>query len=356
MKTFGTLLIGAGHAHLEVLRHWVDVGAPFGDVALLSPSPDAWYSGMLPGLLAGRYQSEQCRIPLSPLCLAAGVTLMQGKMIALDAQTGRVSLEDGRLLQGECVSLNTGAALRSPHNLSSVMDVLPVKPFADFLIRLAHWQRHPGSLAIIGGGAAGVELALAMSNQTPSLTLFCSDMLLGSHAPGVRQRAHNHLKRAGVQVQEHCPIDAIQGNGLLSGQQIVWEGNRVLLASGPAPASWWQSSGLSCDDRGFIQITTTLQSASHPHVFATGDCATLPDTPKSGVYAVRQGAVLEENLRRAARQESLRPFRPQSRAVALLADGQGGAIMSWAGLSAEGKWAGVWKDILDRRFIQRHSL
>lgn len=93
MKTFGTLLIGAGHAHLEVLRHWVDVGAPFGDVALLSPSPDAWYSGMLPGLLAGRYQSEQCRIPLSPLCLAAGVTLMQGKMIALDAQTGRVSLE-----------------------------------------------------------------------------------------------------------------------------------------------------------------------------------------------------------------------------------------------------------------------
>ena len=208
MKTFGTLLIGAGHAHLEVLRHWVDVGAPFGDVALLSPSPDAWYSGMLPDYLLDAISPNSGRIPLSPLCLAAGVTLMQGKMIALDAQ-GLAALvwKMDVLLQGECVSLNTGAALRSPHNLSSVMDVLPVKPFADFLIRLAHWQRHPGSLAIIGGGAAGVELALAMSNQTPSLTLFCSDMLLGSHAPGVRQRAHYHLKRAGVQVQEHCPID-----------------------------------------------------------------------------------------------------------------------------------------------------
>ncbi|WP_125026364.1 hypothetical protein [Klebsiella pneumoniae] len=142
MKTFGTLLIGAGHAHLEVLRHWVDVGAVRRccfTVTFAMPGIQA-----CSGLLAGRYQSEQCRIPLSPLCLAAGVTLMQGKMIALDAQTGRVSLEDGRLLQGNvCPEYRRGIAFSAQSFIRNGR--IAGETLCRLLIRLAHWQRHPGS-------------------------------------------------------------------------------------------------------------------------------------------------------------------------------------------------------------------
>ena len=87
-----------------------------------------------------------------------------------------------------------------------------------------------------------------------------------------------------------------------------------------------------------------------------GDCASLPGAARSGVYAVRQGPVLAVNLSRALRGQALTTYTPQQRALALLADGQGGALLSWAGLSAQGQLLGRWKDYLDQRFIAQHSV
>lgn len=349
------LLVGAGHAHLGVLRLWAAGRRPRGHIELVCPEDAAWYSGMLPGLLAGRYRSEECCIPLTPLCRAAGIEWRQAAVTALEADSRSLRLEGGERLQGRWLSLDTGAPPQAPAHEDADMELLAVKPFPTFLARWQAWQRAPERLAILGGGAAGVELALAMARQVPGLALFSAAELLAGHPPSLRLRALQHLQAAGVQVHERCPVERIRGAALLSRGQPVWHGPRLLLASGASPLPWLRSSGLASDLHGFVAIASTLQSLSHPQVFASGDCASLAGTPRNGVHAVRQGPLLAGNLARALTGQPLQDYRPQRHSLALLADGRGGALLSWAGFTTEGRWCGLWKDWLDRRFVRRHQ-
>jgi NADH dehydrogenase FAD-containing subunit len=264
-------------------------------------------------------------------------------------------LENGEHYAASWLSLNLGSQPLAPDSTESSLALLPVKPFAAFLEGWKEWQKNPQPLAILGGGAAGVELALALARQVPQLTLISNARLLNGHPPALRRRALRHLAAAGVQVVEDMAVDALQGDCLLAGGQVAWRGARVILATGASAFGWLRESGLATDQRGFIRIGQTLQSLSHPHVFAVGDCASLPATPRSGVYAVRQGPVLAANLRAALSNQPLQDYQPQHKALALLADGQGGALLSWSGLTAEGKWLGWWKDRLDRSFMQLHG-
>lgn len=351
---FDLLLVGAGHAHLGVLRQWAEHAPPPGRIGLLSEDAHAWYSGMLPGLLAGRYQAEQCRVPLSPLCQACGVELILGRAVDLDPLAQRLTLGDERRLTAAWLSLNLGSRPKPLRTVESGVQLLPVKPFAAFLETWQRWRETPQPLAILGGGAAGVELALALAGQVPALTLISATPVLAGHPQALRARALRHLSRAGVQVWEGVVVDTAEGGSLNAGAHIVWRGQRVILATGASPPPWPSEAGLDCDEQGFLRVSNTLQCRAHPRIFAVGDCASLANTPHNGVYAVRQGATLAANLAAALTQQPLRPFVPQRQALALLADGQGGALLSWAGLTAEGAWCGKWKDHLDRRFIRRH--
>jgi len=353
---FDLLLVGAGHAHLGVLRQWGVGPRPRGRIALVCPEPYVWYSGMLPGLLAGRYRAEQCRIPLPPLCAAAGVEWWPAAVTALAAETRTLRLSSGESLQGRWLSLNPGSLPGAPAQTGAGMELLAVKPFPGFIARWQAWQQRPEPLAILGGGAAGVELALALARQVPALALFSAARLLAGHPPGLRERALRHLQAAGVRVHEHCPVERVGGDVLLVAGRPVWRGRRLILATGASPLPWVRESGLACDGRGFVAIATTLQSLSHPQILAAGDCASLAATPRNGVHAVRQGPVLARNLAAALSGEPLAAYRPQRRTLALLADGKGGALLGWGGLTAEGALFGRWKDFIDRRFMRRHGV
>lgn len=351
---FDLLLAGAGHAHLGVLRRWAHGARPAGRIALVCHEPQVWYSGMLPGLLAGRYQPADCRIDLQALCRAAAVTWIAQPIQALDAAHTILHLADGQYLRGRWLSLNVGAKPQAPRQRGDAMEALPVKPFATFLRGWQRWQRDPQPLAILGGGAAGVELALALARQVPALSLFCGHALLAGHPPALRRRARAHLERAGVRVYEHGRIEVIDGDGLYSAGQLVWRGSRLLLASGPAPLAWLRHAALERAEDGFIAIDPTLQSRSHPQILACGDCASLAGARRNGVHAVRQGPLLADNLARALAGQALRAYHPQRRTLALLADGQGGALYAWGSLAGEARLAGCLKDWLDRRFIRQH--
>lgn len=353
-RQFDLLLAGAGHAHLGVVRQWFIEQRPQGRIALISDGPYAWYSGMLPGLLARRYQAGQCRIPLQELCSAANIELLQGRLVDLAPDRNTLTFSDGRQLSATWLSINLGSQPKPLPVLDSQLELLPVKPFEAFLTTWQKWCQSPQPLAILGGGAAGVELALALASQVPSLTLISTALILSGHPPALRERAVRRLVQAGVTVLEGVTVDSIRDRDLMSGTRIIWQGRRVILATGASPLTWLHEAGLSCDEQGFIRVSNTLQSLSHPHILVAGDCASLVNTPRSGVYAVRQGPILAANLEAALSGLPLGSFVPQRRALALLADGHGGALMSWAGMTAEGGLLGWWKDRLDRRFIRRH--
>jgi len=88
----------------------------------------------------------------------------------------------------------------------------------------------------------------------------------------------------------------------------------VVWATGAAPAPILRAVDLPKDGAGFLQVTDSLHSPADPTVFAVGDSAAFVTQPvaKAGVYAVREGAVLLENIRRTLEAVPLRPFSPQS--------------------------------------------
>jgi len=355
------ILAGAGHAHLVAMRGWIDNGfrPPRGTI-LLSPNSHAWYSGMMPGLVAGRFTQKQCAIELAPLCKACGVDLMIGEIATLEAVSRKVQLLDKRELVYDHLSLNVGSVPPQPSLNDGTINVAPAKPFAAFN---NHWQawrerNEPMQLAVLGGGAAAFELALALHQSLPQaqLSLICSGDLLDGYSPGLRKRASKILHKRGIDLRQGTRVDCIADGWLLSNKQRIQSTDALVIATGAAPQPWQSDSGLSCDNLGFVRVRSTLQSESHPEVLASGDCASQPGASHSGVYAVRQGAVLSEIIPALLSGRTLREYQPQPRSLALLSTADGGALLNYEGFSVGGRLLGMWKDYLDLSFMRRHRL
>ena len=330
------LLLGGGHAHAVVLRDFR--GA---DVTLVTPFPHHIYSGMVPGFVAGHYRLDELRIDLAGLAARAGVKLVIGRAAALDAARRVARLEDGRELQYDVASLNLGSL---PATVSgSAQHALAAKPFENFMERWLEAKDRVRKVGVVGAGAAGVEIAMAVAYRA------AAEVTLYSDRPAVGRRVARALERNGVTLRSSTPVTAVEpGPAVLAGNTRA-SFDLVIWTAGAAPLPWLRESGLATDAQGFVLVDDKLRSVSHPEVFAAGDCATLRDAPhpKSGVYAVRHGKVLAHNLRGG----ELRSYAPQRRALALISCGSRSAIAEWNGWSAEGAWAWRWKDRIDRRWV-----
>ena len=359
------LLLGGGHAHVHVLQALAALPLPAARVTLVSPFERQMYSGMVPGLLAGHYEVDDCVIPLGPLAQAAGVRLIQAAAVGLDAARREVKLSTGDTLGYDVLSLDTGPVMPTDTIPGAAAHGWPVRPIEDFharwQARLAQGPGGIGCVVVVGGGAAGVELAMALRHrlgrdQPVSLVTGGGPPLAGQ-PPRLQRLALRAIKRLGITVlEDHC-------TRIASDHLVLGRGTRVacdvpVLALGAAAAPWLAASGLQCDERGFVATGPTLQSCSHPEVFAAGDVASRVDVqhPRSGVFAVRAGPPLAFNLRRWTAGGQLQPYRPQRHSLALLACGGQRAIAAWGPWSWEADWIWRWKDHIDRAFIHRYRV
>lgn len=353
------VLAGAGHSHIVTIARWVKAGlaAPPGTV-LVSPTSAAWYSGMMPGLIAGRFEESDCAIALRPLCQAAGIELLIDEVTALDADGQTLSLGCGAALGFKWLSLDVGSIPPSSIASDGSVELVPAKPFAAFTRQWRSWQQKPPRrLAVAGGGAAAFELAVALrrSLQQTDVGIISHAPLLAGHADGVVKRARQVLAQRAISVVEGAHVDRLQSGGLYASGKKVGEADALVLATGASAAPWLAGSGLRCDDMGFVAISNTLQSLSHPAILASGDCASLPGAHRSGVYAVRQGPTLAHNLLALANgRADLQQYQPQKQSLALLSTADGEAILSYGRFATQGRLAGLWKDHLDQSFMRRH--
>jgi pyridine nucleotide-disulfide oxidoreductase family protein len=353
------LLLGGGHAHVQVLDALAHAPLSGVQVTLVTPYSRQMYSGMVPGLLAGHYAPAQCAIPLAPLAAAAGVTLRLVRAVALDARARQVTLDDGQRLGYELLSIDTGPETDLDSLPGAREHGLPVRPIEDFLQRLEAVGTVASALVVIGGGAAGVEMAMALAHRRRGLTrvaLVAGATPLAGLGAGVQHRAWRALAAQGVSLHlQSAAAVAADHVRLADGTQLPCDG--AVLALGAAAPRWLAGSGLALDARGFIATGPTLQSSSHAEVFAAGDVATRVDAPhpKSGVYAVRAGPPLAANLRSALQGLPLQTYAPQRRTLYLLSCGERRAIASWGGWTAEGAWVWRWKDRIDRAFVARYT-
>ncbi|MBO3758960.1 FAD-dependent oxidoreductase [Ciceribacter sp. L1K22] len=359
------ILVGGGHAHVEVVRQLGSLALDRG-IVLVSPSRHTPYSGMLPGYIAGQYTFDEFHIDLARLCARYGVSFLEAAATGIDPTHRRVSLSDGRILDYALLSLDIGSTPSLPERVSGGVSVKPIASFTERLAQLdalATRQNEPLRLAVIGQGVAGVEVALALKHRLDGLTEHPVEIALVGRAPVLipergalaRRIVARALEQAGI--AHHPLFDVV---GFDRGQVAARDGRRlavdeVVWTTSSGAAGWLTNTGLSLDSAGFIRVDETLRSVSHPEIFAAGDIASLPDPrPKAGVFAVRQGPILAENIRRTIGGQPLLHYRPQRAWLALISLADGRAVADKWGLAASGQWVSAWKHRNDTDFLRRY--
>ena len=369
------LLLGAGHAHVQVL-HGLAQHKLADDVAvtLVAPHPRQLYSGMVPGFVAGHYTLADCMIPLDGLLARSRVIYVQGSAAAVNAEARTVTLASGKTLPYDWLSLDTGPVmdrekieLQMPGAREHALFVRPIEAFGQLWPRvMAMAQQKKMRLVVVGAGAAGLELAMAAAHALRGaelapgsrVTLLSGAQVPGASYPaGVQRRIARALQRLRIEVlAESCVGLHAGGMRLGNGQRLACD--VPLLALGAQAPAWLSGSGLALDEGGFVAVNAYQQSTSHPAVFAAGDVASRIDKPhaRSGVYAVRAGPPLLANLRAASQGKPLKPYMPQARTLNLLSCGGRHAIAVWGDLAVEGAWVWRWKNRIDREFVARYAV
>jgi selenide,water dikinase len=326
---------------------------------------------MLPAHVAGALSWEAMHIDLGPLARAGGVRLIEAEVTGIDAAQRQLQFADRPSLSYDVLSVDSGITPALDEVPGARGKVLPTKPISTFLPRLTaaleaqHDALNAGQpIRVVGGGAAGVELALALRARLgPAIALellAAGERILPALPARVGRKALEALSAAGIAVRFEARVTAVEDGPrlrLASGEALP--AALVLWATQAAPPDWLATSGLALDEGGFLAVGETLQSRSHPEVFAVGDVAALTHAPrpKSGVYAVRAGPVLTENLKAFIAGQPQRPFKPQRRALYLLNLGDGRSLAAHPWLPA---WVGqsLWrlKLAIDERFMARFRL
>ena len=360
------VMLGAGHAHVHLLSTLAAQPLASVQITLVAPYPRQLYSGMVPGFVAGHYALEDCVIPLEPLLAKNGVTWLKRSAVGLDATTRQLTLDDGSTLAYDVLSVNTGP-VQDRAKIEQIMPgarkhalfMRPIETFGALWPQVVTLSESRAlRVAVIGAGAAGLELAMAMAQRLPtsSITLISGLAPVAANYPlAVQQRVLQALK------QRHITVLPEQAVGLQAGEVLLANGARlvcdvpVIALGGQAPA-WLAGSGLARDEQGFIAVDACQRATGHPEVFAVGDVSTRVDLPlaRSGVYAVRAGPALLANLTATITGTPPRPHLPPARTLNLLSCGDRDAIASWGPYSAQGRWVWWLKDWIDRRFMARY--
>ena len=395
------VLVGGGHGHVQVIKALNRLSRPASvRVTLIDPQESASYSGMVPGCVSKLYTPEQTLIHLRPLAEWASIDYMKRSVVDVDPEKRKIYLNnagDGddttSCVEYDAISFDIGSATRGLDETPGAAEyTIPTRPISDLVKRIADeeevlkvklengsWKKEDGAhVVVVGGGAAGIELSLAMrarwnylfvnedgSGSTLKVTLLDSgDELLPNETLPCRQALRKVLSDRNIDVQHQAQVQEITKDEVTldSGQKIPY--SHIVWATGANRhplADKLRERGIAVSDRGWIRVGPTLQSVSHPEIFAAGDCCTIedlpdnkPSPPKAGVYAVRAGPILIENLTgylAGKSQDALTKYNPQSDFLKLLMAGDGTALGFRFGLPLFGKWVWLLKDNIDVMFM-----
>jgi selenide,water dikinase len=355
------VLIGGGHTHALVLRKWLMKPLPGVRLSLINPGPTAPYSGMLPGFVAGHYTRDQLDIDLVRLASAAQARLILGSVTGIDPGAGTIQIDTHPDIGFDVASVDVGITSDMPALDGFGAHAIPAKPLGPFA---AAWdafrdQDGPATLAIIGGGVAGVELAMAMSHALKQrgrdavVHLIDAGKALSALPAKSADRLRHALAAQNVTLLENVTITHLTHKTLHLADGRTITADFITGAAGARPYDWLSETGLQTHD-GFLCVNDRLQT-SDPRIFAVGDCAhmTHDPRPKAGVYAVRQAPTLLNNLLSSLSSGPLKPYVPQKDYLKLISLGEKSALGDRFGLTFTGPWVWTWKDSIDRKFMDQ---
>ncbi len=362
------VLLGGGHAHALVLKKWAMSPLPGARVTLVNPGTKAPYTGMLPGFVAGHYERSDLDIDMVRLARQAGARLIIDSAIGIDTAAKTVQLKSRPDIHYDSLSIDIGITSALGDLPGAAEHLIPAKPLGRFadawtaLIETSRAQKRPSSIAIIGGGVAGVELALAMDHRLRQIgvrgdisLIEATDSILNEASGAARRKLVSELKRAEIDVITDAAVTAFSGTGVhLNAENAAVPADFIVSAAGATPHAWLAETSLALEG-GYIAVDAALRSINTPGVFAAGDCAHMAHAPrpKAGVFAVRQAPILFENLRADLSGGALRNFKPQKSYLKLISTGRKSAVTDKWGIGIAGKRIWRLKDRIDQAFMEQ---
>lgn len=382
--THDLVLVGGGHSHALVLRKMGMLPWPeHVRLTLITNLADTPYSGMLPCHISGLYDFDTAHIDLRPLTRFANCRLIMDSMIGLDAKTQQIFCRNHPPIHYDTLSIDIGSTPTKSQVPGADEYAIPAKPVPNLL---RAWNRYletlvsalkenpdtPAVIGIVGGGVGGVEMAFAMQvrlwqvmknygatgKQQVTVHIFQrSDRLAKGRNKRTQRMVERLLKARNVQVHTGENVCEVTPEAVHCESGLVVTCDRAFWVTNAAAPPWLVQSDLTLTPDGFISVADTLQTISHPNIFAAGDVATMANhrRPKAGVFAVRQGPPLYENLKRQVVGLPLKPFKPQSRYLNIIDTDTEKSIASWGPFAIHAKWCRAWKHSIDQTFMALFS-
>eukprot|EP00571_Detonula_confervacea_P001707 CAMPEP_0172330682 /NCGR_PEP_ID=MMETSP1058-20130122/61530_1 /TAXON_ID=83371 /ORGANISM="Detonula confervacea, Strain CCMP 353" /LENGTH=525 /DNA_ID=CAMNT_0013047907 /DNA_START=122 /DNA_END=1699 /DNA_ORIENTATION=- len=413
LPTKRVVLIGGGHAHVQVIKSLNAHSRPSHiNVTLIDLQSTASYSGMVPGCVSKLYTLDQVQIALDSLAEWSGIEFVCGKVVGMSIENDGEKMviveetdENGNYIKKEIpfdvVSIDIGSTTRDFTSIPGASEhTISTRPISDLVLRIQKEEDilkeklSTGGLpdgahvVVVGGGAAGIELSLALRarwngilDSKLSITLIDSnDALFPSESSACRSALKQVMEKYNIEVRHNLIVDEVTSSHIHVSNSVDTSNlkdkipyTHCIWATGAEAhtLSWdlHKQFGLSVSpDRGWIRVNQHLQSLSHPSVFAAGDCCEIVNEnkkspPKAGVYAVRSGPILIENLTRflganahsktdvEANRNDLVSYHPQDDFLKLIMCGDGTALGFRFGFPFYGKWVWHLKDYIDQMFM-----
>ncbi|MCH1496935.1 MAG: selenide, water dikinase SelD [Rubripirellula sp.] len=375
LKRKRVILLGIGHTNAHVLGQWIMKAPKDTELVCVSDQPAATYSGMLPAVLAGQRPVSAMTIDLVKLCAAASARLIIEQVTGIDAEKQTVQFAERPELHYDLLSIGIGSSTATitadPSTTPNL--AISIKPMQSFLQRLTDRLHHLAhqdpqrelQVVVIGGGVASIEVCLCLPAYIESvipnpyrISLVTSNQRpaneLNGRAAGILEE---ELRRRGVQTVTESRVASISDQAINFNDKTLLKTDLAITSTGAAAPSLLKSLPFEKDEGGFLLVDDQLLAKGSNCVFAVGDCSShyQKPLPKSGVYAVRQGPTLWNNLLRALREQPLAPFKPQTQFLKLINLGDGRALAHRGNLTATGQWVLNWKHRIDDRFISMYS-
>lgn len=356
------LLIGGGHAHLYLMKKLQEEALDV-EVTVVSPSEYQYYSGMFSGFMEGLYKHEDIRTHLPSLAEKANITFIKGAALSIDAETKVVLTEKGDILSYDLLSIDIGSYTSGIEVPGVRQHALRIKPTyrIEEVVRTMWEADEP---VVVGGGAAGIEMALSLSakrkkeNKTP-VTLITQSSLLAGEPEKTQSKILDIAKDKGLKVHENEKVSNVTSSNLVisGGKQIAYD--QLLWLTGPKAPGIFQTSKLPVDQSGYLLVEDTLQVKEYPAIFAAGDCASLreyPDLPKSGVIAVRQSEILWNNIKAFLKEGDGIRFHPKGKYLSILSTGNKEGLLLYGNVTIHHHLSWKLKNKIDRKFMNTYQV
>ncbi len=365
------LLVGAGHAHLTILKYLKNLLLQGHKVTVISAEIYHYYSGMGPGMLSGIYSPQQIRFHVEKMVTDQGGHFIRDQVIHIDPVNRNVQTASSGKISYDVACFNTGSHVPHPEitkNLTGEEFLFPVKPIQNLLFAKNKMssllKRKRLKIIVVGGGAAGVEIAANLRalaenyKQDTDITIVTGGNLLNRFNDRFIVAAKTMLQRLSINLLERSGVKAISNNCIILNTGLSLQCDMVLWAVGTKPSPLFKDSGLPTGPDGGLLVNEYLQSVHFPNIFGGGDCISFKNHPleKVGVYAVRQNPILLKNLNNFTTDKQLIPFVPQKDFLTILNMGNGQGLLKWKNFVFKGLTVFWLKDFIDQRFMKKFQI